>query len=87
MPSSHANISTPMPRPPFRLVQPWGPDKARQATLQSEHSTVEDAFEQIDRLATRMVRMGVPADAIELVVIDANDEVVPRPRVGSHVNP
>lgn len=54
-----------MPRGPFRLVQPWGHDKARQATLQSEHVTVGEAFEQMDRPAEQMARTGVPFDAVE----------------------
>ena len=69
-----------MPRGPFRLVQPWGHDKARQATLQSEHPTIGEAFEQMDRLAEQMGRTGVPSDAVGLIVGDADDEIVARPR-------
>jgi hypothetical protein len=64
---------------PFRVVQPWGPNKGRQATLISEHSTATEAFAEIDRLAARMVRTGAPSDAIELAVIDAGGTVVERP--------
>ena len=45
-----------MRRLPFRVVQPWGPDKARQASLITEHATVAEAFHEIDRLAAEMVR-------------------------------
>ena len=64
---------------PFRIVQPWGPDKSRQATLISEHATVEEAFSEIDRLAAQMIRTGAPSDAVELLVIDASDRLVRRP--------
>jgi hypothetical protein len=47
------------------------PDKTRQATLISEHSTAVEASREIDRLAAQMVRTGAPNDAVELVVVDA----------------
>ncbi len=56
----------------FRIVQPWGPDKARQATLISEHATAAEAFREIDRLASEMVRTGSPSDAVAFVVVDAD---------------
>ncbi len=61
-------------------MQPWGPHKGRQATLISEHHTVAAAFAEIDRLASEMVRTGAPSDAIELVVVDADDRVVQNGR-------
>lgn len=63
----------------FRVVQPWGRDKAEQSTPISEHSTAADAFNEIDRLSHVMVRTGAPSDAVELVVIDAKGRVVRRP--------
>ena len=66
----------------FRIVQPYGKDKAREATTVREHSTVAAAFAEIDRLSAQMVRTGVPSDAIELIVIEANGRRVPRP--GAH---
>ncbi len=68
-----------MPQLPVRVVQPWGPHKGRQATLMSEHHTVAAAFAEIDRLSAEMVRTGAPSDAIELVVVDADDRLVRRP--------
>ena len=63
----------------FRIVQPYGPDKARQSTLISEHPTAAGAFAAIDRLSSEMVRTGAPSDAaVELVVIDADGKVVRR---------
>jgi hypothetical protein len=63
----------------FRVVQPWGPDKGRQGTVQSEHTTVDEAFAALDRVATDMAQSGIPGDAIELVVVDEHGRVVPRP--------
>src|SRR5688572_19571504 len=42
----------------FRVVQPWGADKAREATLISEHPTAAEAFAEIDRLSAEMVCTG-----------------------------
>ena len=66
----------------FRVVQPWGPDKGRQGTVQSEHKTVAEAFAALDSIATDMAETGEPGDAIELVVVDEHGQVVPRP--GTH---
>jgi len=63
----------------FRVVQPWGPDKGRQGTVQSEHKTVAEAFAALDSIATDMAQTG---DAIELVVVDEHGQVVLRP--GTH---
>ena len=73
---NHADAAT------FRLIQPWGPDKGRQGTIQSEHATVAEAFAALDRVAMEMVLAGVPSDTIELVVTDEQGEVIPRP--GTH---
>ena len=40
------------------------------------------AFAAIDHLSSEMVRTGAPSDAIELVVVDAADQIVQRP--GAH---
>lgn len=68
-------------RAPFRIVQPYGKDKARQATLISEHATAVEAFDEIDRLSAQMARTGAPSDGIELLVVDADDRIVRRPNV------
>ena len=65
---------------PFRVVQPYGRDKAREATMISEHATASEAFAEIDRLRTQMARMGAPANKTELIVVDAADQIVLRPR-------
>ena len=61
------------------MVQPWGPDKGRQGTVQSEHKTVAEAFAALDSIATDMAQTG---DAIKLVVVDEHGQVVLRP--GTH---
>ena len=67
----------------FRIVQPYGRDLARDATVISEHATAADAFREIDRLASEMARTGAPSDAVTLVVVDAAaGRVVQRP--GTH---
>ena len=60
----------------FRIVQPWGPDKVRQSTILSEHQTSAEAFDEIERLVSQMLRTGVPTDEIELVIVDVNLNVV-----------
>jgi hypothetical protein len=65
----------------FRVVQPWGPNRAVEATLISEHATAAEAFAEIDRLSTQMVRTGAPSNAIELIVVDAAGRIVSRPEV------
>jgi hypothetical protein len=64
----------------FRVVQPYGRDKSREATMISEHATASEAFAEIDRLRTQMARMGAPANKTELIVVDAADQIVPRPQ-------
>ena len=65
---------------PYRIVQPYGRDKARESTVISEHQTAADAFAEIDRLSAQMVRTDAPADAVELLVVDAAGRIVQRPQ-------
>jgi hypothetical protein len=62
----------------YRAGQPWGRERAREATLISEHTTAAEAFAEIDRLSAQMVQTGAPSDAVELIVVDAAGERVPR---------
>jgi hypothetical protein len=59
--------------------RPW--DKARQATVISEHATAAAAFVEIDRLSSEMVRMGAPSDAVDVLVFDGDGHQVGRPGV------
>jgi hypothetical protein len=67
--------------PHYRIVQPWGPDKARQSTVVTERDTIEAAFAEIDRIATQMVTTGSPSDAIELIMVDETGRIVRRPHL------
>ena len=67
---------------PYRIVQPYGRDKARESTVISEHQTAADAFAEIDRLSAQMVRTGAPSDMVELIVVDEAGRIVQRP--GAH---
>jgi hypothetical protein len=66
--------------PIYRVVQPWGRDRGRQASVLSQHVTVTSAFAAIDAMRAQMVRTGTPSDALDdLVVADEQGNVVPRP--------
>lgn len=68
----------PMPMP-FHLVQPWGRDRYRQATVQSIHDTVDDAYAWLDAIAEKLQRDGAPSDYLELYVVDEQRQPVARP--------
>lgn len=63
----------------YRIVQPYGRDKARESTVASEHATAADAFAEIDRVSAQMVRTGAPSNAVELIVVDPQGRIVQRP--------
>ena len=60
-------------RRPFRVVQPWGPDRGRHTTLISEHASIAEAFAEIDRRSAEMVRTGARSDSVALIVLDPRD--------------
>lgn len=60
------------------MVQPYGRNRAVEATVLSEHATAEEAFAEIDAMAEQMAKTGAPSDAIELLVIDAEGRIVSR---------
>ena len=64
---------------PFYVVQPWGRDRYRQATVQSIHDTVEDAYAQLDAITEKLQRDGAPPDYLELYVVDEQRQPVARP--------
>ena len=63
----------------YRVVQPWGRDRATQSTLISEHLSAVQAFAAIDALAEQMMRTGSPSNAVEFIVIDPGSRIVNRP--------
>jgi hypothetical protein len=62
----------------FFVVQPYGRDKGREATVVYEAWSPEEAFAEIDRLAEEMKRTGAPSDAIELLVADQHGRIIRR---------
>jgi hypothetical protein len=56
-----------------------GPDKGPQTTLQSERATITEAFAAIDAMRAQAVRTGARRDALELIVVDEQGNVIPRP--------
>ena len=64
---------------PFYLVQPWGRDRYRQASVTSIHGTVDDAYARLDAIAEKLERDGEPPDYLELYVVDAERQPVARP--------
>ena len=65
----------------YRVVQPWGKDKGREATLISEHAMAADAFEALECIAQQADRTGGRIEDIELLVTDATRNVIRWPGV------
>ena len=64
----------------YYVVQPWGRgDKHCNATIMSEHSTPEDAYDAMDVLVEVMSPSGGPVDSFEAYVVDEQRQPVPRP--------
>ena len=78
LPFERHRVDHPTTMTSYRVVQPYGPDKARQSTLISTHPSTAAAFAEIDRLAAQMERTGAPSDAVEPLVIDQDDRIVQR---------
>ena len=51
----------------------------RQATVQSFHDTVDDAYAWLDAIAEKLPRDGAPSDYLELYVVDEQRQPVARP--------
>lgn len=62
----------------FFVVQPYGRDKGREATIVYTADTAVEAFAEIDRLAEQMKRSGANPDSVELLVVDEERRVVRR---------
>ena len=63
----------------YRVVQPYGKDRGREATEISTWSTIADAFAEVDRYAERMTSNGLAGDYVELIVVDDEGCEVRRP--------
>ena len=61
----------------FRVVQPWGPGKAREATVISEHPTARPPSRRSIGSHPRWCgRARAPSDAVELIVVDQAGVIV-----------
>ena len=60
----------------YYLVQPYGPDPCQDATILSQHSTPEDAYEELDLLVESIQRS---SDGFTAYVVDEQRQPVPRP--------
>ena len=63
----------------YHLVQPWGRDTYRQATVLGSHATAKEAYAQLDSIAAKLARDAVPEDYFEIYVVDGQRQPVPRP--------
>ena len=61
---------------PFKVVQPWGKDKGREATVVREFATAQEAFEARAAFLMRMRELG-SGRGVELLVADSEGTVVP----------
>jgi len=62
----------------FFVVQPYGRDKGREATVLYEAQSAAEAFTEIDRLTERMRHTGAAPDSIELLVVDDERRIIGR---------
>ena len=62
----------------FCLVQPYGRDRYREATVVEIHPTVEAAYAALDRIAETL-RRNSTAEGIEIYVVDEEPHLVARP--------
>tara|TARA_B100000315_G_C14224954_1_gene428217 strand:+ start:261 stop:467 length:207 start_codon:yes stop_codon:yes gene_type:complete len=65
----------------YYLVQPWGRDRYREATVVDIHGSVTAAYQALDAIAKKLQRAGAPDDWLELYVVDDERQPVPRPGV------
>ena len=66
---------------PYSLVQAWGRDRYRQATVTSIHDTAEGAYARLDAISDKRQSDGAPPDTLELCVVDTDRQPVVRPGV------
>ena len=66
---------------PYYLVQPWGLDRFRDATVVGIHETVADAYDRLDDIAEKLQRDSAPDGYLEMYVVDEERQPVIRPGV------
>ena len=62
----------------YYVVQPWGQDKYRQATILSRHQTPEDAYDEVEFLVRLMAQVYGPRHEFEAHVVDQHRRPVSR---------
>lgn len=62
----------------YYVVQPWGRDKYREASIVSMHQTAEEAYDELDVLVEVMSRSLGSGDRFEAYVVDEQLQPVPR---------
>jgi hypothetical protein len=67
---------------PYRVVQPWGKDRTREATEVFTCATLGEAYAEVDRYGAHVKTRNVPGDHLELLVVDEDGREVARP--GTH---
>ncbi len=63
----------------YCVVQPWGRDKYREASIVSLHQTPEEAYDELDLLVEVMSRSRGSGDRFDAYVVDEQRQAVPRP--------
>jgi hypothetical protein len=63
----------------YRVMQPYGKDRTREATEISRWANIDDAFAEIDRYAEGSADGGQAGDYLELLVVDDEGREVRRP--------
>jgi hypothetical protein len=61
----------------YYLVQPWGRDRYREATVVGIHDTVTAVFDALDAIAEKLRRSGAPDDWPEICVADEGRQPYP----------
>ncbi len=83
-PCSRPGPDTPRPRTnmSYYLVEPWGRDKYRQATVLFTATTTLAVYAQCERLVARLIEQGIDPATFEWHVVDDDRKPVARP--GAH---
>lgn len=66
----------------FYIIEPWGRDKYREASIIFRAATVDDAYVELDRLVARLQSFRIDPSTFEWYVVDEAYRPVKRP--GAH---
>jgi hypothetical protein len=65
---------------PYYLVEPWGRDRFREATIIAAAETVEAAYAEMDSRVARLMQQGIEPTSFAWFVVDEDRSPVARPR-------